>query len=162
MASSLIRLLVLSVLCMCVRVSPSSFSQMSSSQRDSLPDASGLVIAARGLPDYAASTAGNGAGGAADGATATRDRHSSYFSSDGLVHPHDYDRDRENQRSLGEVLQRQPHQSVGFWDPKLNQVRKTVIIQWAGMGKLDFYLPTYLPIKRHYQLGLSVYRSFGQ
>lgn len=113
---------------------------MPSSRSDSLPDASGLLIAARGLPDYAAPTAaGNGSAGGGGGAdaTATRDRHSSYFSSDGLVQGHEYDRGRENRRSLGEVLRRQPHQSVGFWDPKLNQVRKTVIMQWAGMGKLD-------------------------
>ncbi|KAK7753805.1 hypothetical protein SLS62_004171 [Diatrype stigma] len=115
----------------------------SSHPAKSPPDASGLVIAAaRGPPDYA--TGGNESGGGDSGDNTARDGRGSYFASNGALlvsdDPHDYDRDEEEKRRpLEESLQRQPHRSVGFWDPKMNQVRKTVIKQWAAMAYIHTY-----------------------
>ncbi|KAF2971401.1 hypothetical protein GQX73_g2131 [Xylaria multiplex] len=69
--------------------------------------------------------------------------HSSYgkrsqgdVSSRNFFSPHDYDSVheynlREYTQILGERACEQPHQSVGFWDPKMSKVRKHVLTLWV-------------------------------
>ena len=111
-----------------------------SPNNDNLPDASGLVIAAKeDSPDAfaAANTPGRQKNMASRNLSRNRDRSGSSSTSD---NPHEYDRNRDNvQRSLEEqrdqTHQQQPPRSVGFWDPSLRKVRKTVVSQWAAMSK---------------------------
>ena len=108
-----------------------------SPDRNSIPDAAGLVIAAKeeSYDDLAAAnTPGRQQNMAGHEPFWNRDRSGS---SSGSINPHEYDRNRDKtQRSLEEQRdQIQPPRSVGFWDPSLREVRKTVISQWAAMSE---------------------------
>ncbi|KAI0102371.1 MNNG and nitrosoguanidine resistance protein [Nemania sp. FL0031] len=53
-----------------------------------------------------------------------------------MFNPHDYDsvneyNPRDYGRVLGEGLYEQPHQSVGFWHPKMGKVRQHVLKLWV-------------------------------
>ncbi|KAI1152957.1 MNNG and nitrosoguanidine resistance protein [Nemania diffusa] len=65
-----------------------------------------------------------------------RQRSQSDSSNRNIINPHDYDSInecslRDYSRMMGEGLSEQPHQSVGFWHPKMNKVRQHVLRLWV-------------------------------
>ncbi|KAL7623749.1 hypothetical protein AAE478_005302 [Parahypoxylon ruwenzoriense] len=82
-----------------------------------LPDVSNLVIAAQDdNPTYSATTIGNRGPNSTHGSGSTI-----------VLSPQIHDETRQESR-YGE-----PHQSAGFWDPRMKNIRRQVIFEWARM-----------------------------
>jgi hypothetical protein len=92
-----------------------------------IPDATGLVIAARA-----------GSSSSDTWYSESMDNHKDSAGLDGSVNTaHDYDTEHGQSHSARHY--EVPHQSVGFWHHRLSKVRAHVLLLWAKTGKSNIY-----------------------
>lgn len=92
---------------------------MNMSSRNQLPDASGLVVAAQD----------NNYPGRLDTTNMASDHPDSARESDqtDVDSPREYEYPGDEEDGRYE----EPHRSAGFWDPRMNKIRKEVVTSWA-------------------------------